>query len=92
VSGHCCSSLLQQQKVQGRWFEPHHHAPPQVSTADVNDYRASVKAGLRRAISEVERDWGSGAPGAGPRAHWVIVYVRPANVDPQDKVSRWVGE
>jgi hypothetical protein len=53
----------------------------------VNDYRASVKASLKRAITEVERDWGSGAQGTGPRAHWVIVYVRPANVDPQDKVG-----
>ncbi len=53
----------------------------QVSTADLVEYKSSVKAAIRRAAAEVERDWGGPAvPG-----EWLLLYVRPFELDPGDK-------
>jgi hypothetical protein len=47
----------------------------QVSTADPNEYKV-IKVNLKRAISDLDQEWGSGS-------EWTIVYIRPMSVDSQ---------
>jgi len=55
----------------------------QVSTADINEYRAQIKAQVRKALADVEREWG----GPSLQSEWMVVYIRPQGLDPQDKAS-----
>ncbi len=54
----------------------------QICTADINEYRANLKAAARKVILELEKD--GGGPG-GPQ-EWLVVYIRPPSVDSADKV------
>lgn len=56
----------------------------QVSTADVNEYKATVRPQLKRAVADVERDWG----GPGATSEWLVLYVRPFELDAGDRGAR----
>ncbi|KAL6746613.1 hypothetical protein V8C86DRAFT_3034533, partial [Haematococcus lacustris] len=56
-----------------------------VSTADIQDYKAVVKPALRRALADLDREWGGAGQQGVPRPHWLIIFVRPFSADPQDK-------
>ncbi|KXZ42764.1 hypothetical protein GPECTOR_119g395 [Gonium pectorale] len=99
------------------WFRHPYAHLLLVSTADASEYRNSIKPALKRAISDLERDWG-GPPAPGPPppqpsgmgallgggaatapapvgvlgAEWVIVYVRPAELDVADKAAKKLFE
>eukprot|EP00879_Flechtneria_rotunda_P024943 GHRR01026470.1.p1 GENE.GHRR01026470.1~~GHRR01026470.1.p1 ORF type:complete len:429 (+),score=155.71 GHRR01026470.1:52-1338(+) len=60
----------------------------QVSTSDVHEYKSTLRAQLKRVTTDVERDWGG--PGAG--TEWLILYVRPFELEPGDKNARKVFE
>jgi hypothetical protein len=55
-----------------------------VSTADPNEYKASTRAMVKRATADVERDWG--APGVG--SEWLVLYVRPFELDAADRNAK----
>ncbi len=59
-----------------------------MSTADNNEYRSTTRAQIKKAIADIEREWG------GPliMSEWLIVYVRPFELDPQDKGARKLFE
>eukprot|EP00879_Flechtneria_rotunda_P030265 GHRR01032877.1.p1 GENE.GHRR01032877.1~~GHRR01032877.1.p1 ORF type:complete len:274 (+),score=89.72 GHRR01032877.1:558-1379(+) len=59
-----------------------------VSTSDVHEYKSTLRAQLKRVTTDVERDWGG--PGAG--TEWLILYVRPFELEPGDKNARKVFE
>ena len=60
------------------------HVLSQVSSADINEYRAHIKAQVRKALADVEREWG----GPALQSEWMVVYLRPQGLDPQDKVGQ----
>jgi hypothetical protein len=57
---------------------------PQVSSADVHEYKSTLRAQLRRVTADIERDWGG--PGIG--SEWLILFVRPFELEPADKNAR----
>jgi hypothetical protein len=54
-----------------------------VSTADPSEYRLTVKAQLKKVTADIEKDWG-----ASVGCEWLILYVKPFEVDPGDKGAR----
>jgi hypothetical protein len=58
--------------------------PPQVSSADVHEYKSTLRAQLKRVTADIERDWGG--PGIG--SEWLILFVRPFELEPGDKSAR----
>lgn len=59
----------------------------QVSTADVHEYKSTTKAQIRKAATDIEREWG-GAQATG--CEWLVLYVRPFELDIGDRNARWV--
>jgi hypothetical protein len=58
----------------------------QISTADINEYRANLKPAVKKAISELEGAAGPSGLGQGGPPEWLIVYLRPPAVEVADKV------
>lgn len=56
----------------------------QVSTADVHEYKSTTRAQLKRATADVEKDWGGATVGS----EWLILYVRPFELEPSDKGAK----
>jgi len=63
------------------WFRNPYVHIVLVSSADINEYRAHIKAQVRKALADVEREWG----GPTLQSEWMIVFLRPQGLDPQDK-------
>ena len=55
----------------------------QVSTADFNEYKSTTRVQIKKATTDIERDWGAASPSVG--CEWLILYVRPFELDPNDK-------
>ncbi|WIA35160.1 hypothetical protein OEZ86_003632 [Tetradesmus obliquus] len=70
------------------WFRNPHTHLILVSTADVHEYKSTLRAQLKRVTSDIEREWGG--PGIG--SEWLLLYVRPFELDPNDKSARRVFE
>eukprot|EP00201_Polytomella_parva_P007827 CAMPEP_0175067364 /NCGR_PEP_ID=MMETSP0052_2-20121109/17057_1 /TAXON_ID=51329 ORGANISM="Polytomella parva, Strain SAG 63-3" /NCGR_SAMPLE_ID=MMETSP0052_2 /ASSEMBLY_ACC=CAM_ASM_000194 /LENGTH=160 /DNA_ID=CAMNT_0016334237 /DNA_START=184 /DNA_END=663 /DNA_ORIENTATION=+ len=50
-------------------------------------YRGNVRPAIKRALAELESDWG-----AAIRIEWCIVFVHPFQLDPNDRDARRVFE
>lgn len=59
-------------------------AATQVSTADVHEYKSVTRAHLKRVTGDLEKTWGGGAVGS----EWLILYLRPFELDAGDKGAR----
>ncbi|KAF6250949.1 hypothetical protein COO60DRAFT_1645717 [Scenedesmus sp. NREL 46B-D3] len=70
------------------WFRNPHTHLILVSSADVHEYKSTLRAQLKRVTADIERDWGG--PGIG--SEWVILYVRPFELEPADKNAKRVFE
>ena len=42
---------------------------------------------IKRATSDIERDWG----GPSVSSEWLVLYVRPFELDIQDRGARWAA-
>eukprot|EP00878_Enallax_costatus_P028549 GHUV01030842.1.p1 GENE.GHUV01030842.1~~GHUV01030842.1.p1 ORF type:complete len:447 (+),score=91.95 GHUV01030842.1:177-1517(+) len=70
------------------WFRNPHTHLILVSTADVHEYKSTTRAQLKRVTADAEKDWGGAAVGS----EWVILYVRPFELEPSDKAAKKVFE
>lgn len=62
------------------------HCSLQVSTADLHEYKSTLRTQLKRVTADIEKDWGGAAVGS----EWLILYVRPFELELGDKSARWV--
>jgi hypothetical protein len=56
----------------------------QVNTADVHEYKGTTRAIIRRVTADIEKDWGGGTVGS----EWLILYVRPFELEAGDKGAK----
>lgn len=56
----------------------------QVSTADVHEYKSTTKSQIKRITTDIERDWG----GPPVSSEWLVLYVRPFELDINDRSAR----
>lgn len=55
-----------------------------MSTADAHEYKSVIRPHLKRVTADIERDWG----GASVGSEWLLLYVRPFELDPGDRGAR----
>jgi len=55
-----------------------------VSTADVTEYKGTTRAQIKKATLDIERDWG----GPGVSSEWLVLYIRPFELDIQDRGAK----
>ena len=46
-----------------------------------------MRGAVKKALSDLERDWG----GAAVTSEWMVVYLRPFELQPDDKAAKKVG-
>jgi hypothetical protein len=50
----------------------------------VHEYKSTTRAQLKRVTADIEKDWGGGAVGS----EWLMLYVRPFELDTGDKGAK----
>lgn len=50
------------------------------------EYKSTTRAQIKKATVEIERDWG----GPSVSSEWLILYIRPFELDIQDRGARCV--
>lgn len=53
----------------------------------MNEYKSVTRAAIKKATTDIERDWG----GPGVASEWLVLYVRPFELEISDKGARCVS-